>query len=146
MSGAYPANGYGLADVCGNVWEWTADDFPHEPVHGACCAPAPAEEAIKPLRFLGNDMMVFHVLDRAELEFNYDDASSFEDLESGEQMPVVPDALREQYRKLIREHINALTTKASEQRVDYTMLSTTVPLDYALFNYMSIRDRLTRTR
>src|SRR6185369_11328056 len=34
-------------------------------------------EAIKPLRFLGNDLMVFHVLDRAEVEFNYDDASSF---------------------------------------------------------------------
>src|SRR6185436_9399756 len=37
-------------------------------------------EAIKPLKFLGNDLIVFHVLDRAELEFEYDDASSFEDL------------------------------------------------------------------
>ena len=47
-------------------------------------------EAIKPLRFLGNDLMVFHVLDPAEIEFNYDDASSFEDLESGEQIPGGP--------------------------------------------------------
>jgi hypothetical protein len=86
------------------------------------------------------------VLDPAEIDFTFDDASSFEDLESGEQLPVVPDALREQYRAMIREHIAALTTKASEQRVDYTMLSTSVPLDYALFSYMSARDRLTRTR
>jgi hypothetical protein len=30
--------------------------------------------------------------------------------------------------------------------VDYTLLNTSVPLDFALFNYMAIRDRLTRTR
>ena len=108
--------------------------------------PGEVLDAVSMLRFRGNDVILFHVLDPAEVDFSFDEASSFEDLESGEQMPVVPDALREQYRKLIREHINALTTKASEQRVDYTMLSTTVPLDYALFNYMSIRDRLTRTR
>ena len=47
-------------------------------------------DAIKPLRFLGNDLIVFHVLDPQEIDFDYDDASSFEDLESREQMPVVP--------------------------------------------------------
>ena len=47
-------------------------------------------EAIKPLRFLGNDLIVFHVLDPAEIDFGYDDASSFEDLESGEQIPGRP--------------------------------------------------------
>src|SRR6187397_870569 len=52
-------------------------------------------EAIKPLKFLGNDLIVFHVLDPAELDFGYDDASSFQDLESGEQIPVVPDSFRD---------------------------------------------------
>ena len=66
-------------------------------------------EAIKPLRFLGNDLIVFHVLDPQEIDFDYDDASSFEDLESGEQVPVVPESFREQYRALIQEHIDALT-------------------------------------
>ena len=59
-------------------------------------------EAIKPLRFLGNDLIVFHVLDPPEIDFDYDDASSFEDLESGEQIPVVPESFGEQYRALIQ--------------------------------------------
>jgi uncharacterized protein (DUF58 family) len=103
-------------------------------------------EAIKPLRFLGNDLMVFHVLDPAEIEFKYDDASSFEDLESGEQIPVVPEALAEQYRALMQEHIDALSTKFSEHRIDYTMLNTAKPLDHALFSYLSMREKMMRVR
>ncbi len=103
-------------------------------------------EAIKPLKFLGNDLIVFHVLDRAELEFGYDDASSFEDIESGEQVPVVPQSLAAEYRELVRAHIDALTAKFSEHRIDYTLLNTAEPLDRALFSYLSSRERLMRVR
>jgi uncharacterized protein (DUF58 family) len=103
-------------------------------------------DAVSLIRFRGNDVILFHVLDAAEIDFTFDEASSFEDLESGEQLPVVPDALREQYRAMIREHIAALTDKSAAQRVDYNLLNTSLPLDYALFNYMAIRDRLSRTR
>jgi uncharacterized protein (DUF58 family) len=103
-------------------------------------------DAIKPLRFLGNDLIVFHVLDQAELDFGYEDASSFEDLESGEQMPVVPESLRAQYRQMIQDHIAALTTKFSEHRIDYTVLNTSEPLDRSLFSYLSSRERLMRVR
>ena len=103
-------------------------------------------EAVAPIRFRGHDMIVFHVLDPAEIEFNYDDASAFEDLESGEQIPVVPEALAEQYRTLIREHSEALRSKFSELRVDYALLNTAQPLDHALFSYLSMREQLTRVR
>ena len=103
-------------------------------------------DAVSLIRFRGNDVILFHILDPAEVDFTFDDASSFEDLESGEQLPVVPDALREQYRAMVREHIAALTAKSAAQRVDYNLLNTSSPLDYALFNYMAIRDRLSRTR
>jgi uncharacterized protein (DUF58 family) len=103
-------------------------------------------EAIKPLKFLGNDLIVFHVLDPAELDFGYEDASSFEDLETGEQIPVVPESLVKEYRAMIQAHIVALTTKFSEHRIDYTVLNTAEPLDRALFSYLSSRERLMRVR
>ena len=103
-------------------------------------------DAIKPLKFLGNDLIVFHVLDQAEIDFGYDDASTFEDLESGEQLPVVPQSLGEEYRALMKAHIDALTTKFSEHRIDYTLLNTGEPLDRALFSYLSSRERLMRVR
>ena len=103
-------------------------------------------DAIKPLRFLGNDLIVFHVLDPAELDFAYDDPSAFEDLESGEQIPVVPESLADQYRTMIREHTTALATKFSEHRIDYTVLNTAEPLDHALFSYLSSREKLMHVR
>ena len=103
-------------------------------------------EAVKPLRFLGNDLVVFHVLDPAELDFTYDDPSAFEDLESGEQIPIVPESLGDQYRTMIREHTSALATKFSEHRIDYTVLNTALPLDHALFSYLSSREKMMHVR
>src|SRR6185295_6100910 len=90
-------------------------------------------DAIAPLRFRGNDLIVFHVMDPAELEFGFPDASPFEDLETGEQMPVVPEAFREEYKQLVTAHIDALARSFSGVRVDYSLLDTSKPLDHALF-------------
>lgn len=103
-------------------------------------------EAIGPLRFRGNDIAVFHLLDPAELDFSFREPSAFEDLETGEQIPIVPDALAEQYKALVQAHVDALRERFSANRIDYTMLSTSMPLDHALFSYLSTRERLSRVR
>ena len=108
--------------------------------------PSAVLEAIKPLHFLGNDLIAFQVLDPAELDFGYDDASSFQDLETGEQIPVVPESFRNEYRKLIQNHIESLKTKLSEVRIDYMLANTAEPLDRLLFGYLSSRERLMRVR
>jgi uncharacterized protein (DUF58 family) len=103
-------------------------------------------EALKPYRFLGNDLVVFHVLDPAEIDFPYRDASRFQDLETGEETPVVPDEFAKQYRKLVQEHIAKIQSKCSDARVDYVLLNTSKPLDEALFQYLGNRERLMRVR
>lgn len=103
-------------------------------------------DAIKPLRFLGNDLIVFHVLDPQEINFDFDDASTFQDLESGEQIPVVPQSFRAEYRRLIQEHIARLSAKFSEQRIDYMLCNTSEPLDKALSSYLSSRQKLARVK
>ena len=94
----------------------------------------------------GNDVVLFHVLDPQEIGFDYEDASSFEDIETGDQVPVVPDSFRQQYRTLIQDHINGLQARFSEQRIDYALINTTQPLDHALFSYLSSREKLMRVR
>ena len=103
-------------------------------------------EAIAPLRFRGNDLIVFHLLDPAEIDFTFDVPSSFEDLETGVQIPVVPDALAAQYRTLVRAHIDGLTERFASNRIDYTLVNTSAPLDHALFTYLTTRERLARVR
>lgn len=103
-------------------------------------------EALKPYSYLGNDLVVFHVLDPAEVDFPYRDASRFQDLESGEVVPVVPEVFAEQYRKMIRAHIESIRTRCSESRIDYVLLDTSKPLDEALFSYLGNRERLMRVR
>jgi uncharacterized protein (DUF58 family) len=108
--------------------------------------PSDLLEALKPYSFGGNDVVVFHVLDPAEISFPYEEPSRFVDLESGDEMPVVPDRFAEQYRAMVQEHIAALRAKCSEARIDYTLLDTSSPLDEALFHYLGNRERLMRVR
>ena len=103
-------------------------------------------EAVGPLRFRGHDLIVFHLLDQAELDFSFTEPSAFEDLESGVQIPVVPDKLAEQYRELVQAHIAGLTERFSANRIDYALINTSSPLDHALFSYLTARERLSRTR
>ncbi|HEY9517010.1 MAG TPA: DUF58 domain-containing protein [Gemmatimonadaceae bacterium] len=108
--------------------------------------PARVLEALRHLRQRGSDVMVMHVLDPAELEFSFDDAGTFQDLETGERIPIVPERLREQYQRMIRAHIAELGARLGEQGMDYAMFDTSRPLDYALFDFLSKRQRLMRVR
>ena len=103
-------------------------------------------DAVKPLRFAGNDVIMFHLLDPAEVDFPYDDSTSFQDLETGRKIPVVPDKLRDQYRELVREHIQAITQLASQNRIDYAFMNTKMPRDHALLRYLMMRHKLTKVR
>lgn len=103
-------------------------------------------DALEQLRQRGNDVMVMHVLDSAELEFPFDESGMFEDLETGERIPLLPARMRERYRAAIHEHIAELSARIGDHGMDYSMFDTSRPLDYALFDFLSRRERLARVR
>ena len=103
-------------------------------------------DAVALLGHRGSDLIVFHVLDPAELEFPFDQPAAYEDLESGERIPVVPDAVRERYRALVAEHIATLSRVLGENRIDYALFDTSKPLDHALASFLTRRERMARVR
>ena len=103
-------------------------------------------DAVRQLRQRGNDVIVFHVLDRAELEFPYEDAMTVVDLESGDKLPVVPETLKDEYRQLVTDHVAEVGRRMVEQGFDYMLLDTAKPLDHALFHYLASRERLRTVR
>jgi hypothetical protein len=108
--------------------------------------PAAVLEAIALLAHRGSDIMVFHLLDPAEIDFPFEEAANYEDLESGERIPVVPAEIRDRYRALVAGHIAELTRVLGEGRVDYALFDTRTPLDHALFTFLARRARYVRHR
>jgi uncharacterized protein (DUF58 family) len=108
--------------------------------------PDAVAQAVLPLRARGHDVIVFHVLDPAELSFPFQDPAGFEDLETGDQIPVIPARLRDDYRRLLGAHLEELERRFKGAGIDYTVLDTSRPLDQALFTYLSARERMSRAR
>ena len=98
------------------------------------------QEAFQHLRFKGHDLVAFHVLDQNELDFDFTDpVLLLEDAETQEQMPVLPDVVMSGYRERMRQHVDGMRRCAANNNVDYEMLTTKQPLDFALFSFLSRR-------
>ena len=102
--------------------------------------------AVNCLRGRGNDLMVLQVLEPSERSFPFSESSNFVDLESDERMPVIPEYLRDDYQRLITQHMATLSKRLVGQGVDFAHFDTSEPMDKALFAYLGARGRLERTR
>ena len=98
-------------------------------------------DAAGALRSKGHDVIVFHILDPAEVDFPFDAAQSFEDLETGERLPVKPHDMRAEYVSLVEGHVGDLAKGMVERGIDHELAVTSVPLDALLFRYLSYRAR-----
>ena len=96
-------------------------------------------------RAQGNDVVAFHILDPAEIDFPFEQAANFQDLETRELLPVVPEKYASAYREGVSAHIDALGKGFTRQGVDYVLLNTAKPLDDALYAYLTFRQRTLRT-
>jgi len=97
-------------------------------------------ESFQHLRFKGHDVVAFQVLDQNELDFDFNDAVLLlEDAETQEQMPVLPDVVVGGYRERMRRHVDDMRLCAAANNVDYELLTTKQPLDFALLSFLSRR-------
>jgi len=105
---------------------------------------APPEEVarvIEPLRYRGNEVVLFHILDPQELDPKFRDPVLLLDIEDNEAMEVSPEYARTEYKQKIDQHLQQLSEKASAAGIEYIFMSTSKPLDVALRNYLAIRQR-----
>jgi uncharacterized protein (DUF58 family) len=103
-------------------------------------SPAAIIRAIEPLRFHGNEIVLFHVLDPKELRPDLGGASVLVDLETGARMEVTADYALREYRQKIEAHVDALREGARRAGMDYELLVTDRPLDAVLRQYLTIRE------
>jgi uncharacterized protein (DUF58 family) len=94
---------------------------------------------IEPLRFHGNEVVLFHVLDPKEIRPEIGEPSTLVDLETQDRIEITPEYVRDEYRKKFDAHVEALRDKTRGAGMDYHLLVTDRPLDDALREYLSIR-------
>lgn len=98
-------------------------------------------KGLRQFRFKGNDVIVFHLLDPAEMELPFDGNILFEDLETANLEVIAdPRAIRATYKQVVQEFITEMRKQCHDSAIDYQLISTTTPLDQALASYLSWRD------
>src|SRR5262245_15150080 len=96
---------------------------------------------LKNFQFRGTDVIVFHVLDPDEVDFPFERATRFEDLETREEVMAVPGVVRDHYLKEMSGLIERYRRELGAAGIDYQLLTTNHPLELALMSYLSTRAR-----
>ena len=92
----------------------------------------------------GHEVIVFQVLDPAEINFEFGKAAMFEDLESGGTLFIDPSAARKEYLSKLEQHLASVRAMCQRLGIVFYPLSTERPLELALFDFL--RQRMHRTR
>lgn len=101
--------------------------------------PEPIINSLHLLRHRGHDVILFHVLDEAEVHFPFDGMVDLKDPESGQNLVVDADGMRADYLDAIKELCDTYRKECSKAGVDYVALNTSQPFDKALLEYLSQR-------
>jgi uncharacterized protein (DUF58 family) len=98
-------------------------------------------EGLKHFRYRGTEVIVFHVLDPAELKFPFEHAARFRDTETRDEVLAVPRVVRDDYLKAMSDLQERYRRELRLAGIDYVTLDTSVPLDAALLAYLMTRRR-----
>jgi uncharacterized protein (DUF58 family) len=93
------------------------------------------------LRHRGNEIILFHVLDEAEVEFPFEGLVQFVDVEGDEELQLDAKGMREDYQRGLAEFRDRLTEDSFKANIDYVPLHTGINFDKALIEYLISRQR-----
>ncbi len=94
---------------------------------------------LKLLRHRGHDVMIFHVMDDAELDFNYSGTTKFVGMEEMGDLTCDPRALREGYLSAVEKFLGDLRGHCSRNLVDFQTIRTSEHVDAVLAHYLNHR-------
>ena len=87
----------------------------------------------------GHDVVVFHVLDPAELNFDFESPALFRDIETWRDMYIDPSAARESYKDMLNKHLATARSTCSKLGIDYHLFATDRSFDLALLDFLHDR-------
>ena len=100
---------------------------------------APLERHLGALCATGHEVLIFHVLDPAELNFTFSQASLFEDAESGNMLYIDPALARREYLRNFEKHCEAVQVTCRKLGIGYHRFATDRPMELALFDFLRAR-------
>ena len=101
--------------------------------------PAEILQSLRQLRHGGHDVILFHVLDEAEVNFPFDGLIEFEDPETNETVAVDATSFRQDYLREINDFRQDFQRNCSQCGIDYVPLDTSMQFDKALLEYLLSR-------
>ena len=87
----------------------------------------------------GQEVVVFQILDPAELDFSFEQTTLFEDLETGRTLYIDPQQAADSYRRSLQDHLAKIAAHCEQLGIDYHRLRTDEPLENALFDVVRLR-------
>ena len=97
---------------------------------------------LKHFRHSKQEVILFHILDRNELEFDFNSRTKFVDMESGEELTTDPWHVKNDYKNLIENLQDYYKTQCRLNLIDYVPLFTDDSLDKGLNEYFNKRQKL----
>ena len=93
-------------------------------------------DSLHELMWRGNEIILFHILDAAEVDFPYRGQVHFTDRETGEVIAVDAQGLQRSYLERIATFRKRWETDCGHANIDYVPLDTGTPFDKALISYL----------